>query len=213
MRMSLLSLAMLTSYGLQAQAVQIVPVSYDTINGHTATYNYWDDTYNGSGCKTCDGAFLIGGLGDLSNGIIPTLNWSVVEPPAGPGPYVGWLDVNPTLTFHFGAPVSIDTVTFHFDDSADGGVAAPISVIVNGTTYPVANPPGTAPFAFTTPSLAFSGADLTMTINRGARFTFASEVQFFSSAVPELPAWMSLSIGLVAVSLYLRRKHPRPAPG
>ncbi|MFV2066020.1 MAG: hypothetical protein ACC645_03505 [Pirellulales bacterium] len=36
-------------------------------------------------------ASLSGGLGDLTDGVIATENWYIVEPPDGPnGPYVGW---------------------------------------------------------------------------------------------------------------------------
>ena len=41
-----------------------VPDSYNMLNGNTGSYNYWDETYSGGGCVTCDNAALLGGRGD-----------------------------------------------------------------------------------------------------------------------------------------------------
>ncbi|MBL8499530.1 MAG: hypothetical protein JNL77_02930, partial [Nitrosomonas sp.] len=68
----------------------LTPDSYNMLNGNTGSYNYWDETYSGAGCVTCDNAVLSGGRGDLTDGIIAADNWFVTEAPAGNGPYVGW---------------------------------------------------------------------------------------------------------------------------
>ncbi|WP_156797016.1 hypothetical protein [Nitrosomonas sp. Is79A3] len=65
----------------------LMPDSYSMLNGNTGSYNYWDETYTGSGCVTCDNAALTGGRGDLTDGIVATDNWFVTEAPAGNGPY------------------------------------------------------------------------------------------------------------------------------
>jgi hypothetical protein len=58
------------------------------LNGEGGPGNpYWDDTYNGAGSTTTDLAPLSGGLGQLTDGIIPTENFNLVEPN---GPYVAW---------------------------------------------------------------------------------------------------------------------------
>ena len=148
------------------------PDSYNMLNGNTGSYQYWDENYTGAGCVTCDNAALSGGKGDLTDGIIATDNWLVVEAPAGNGPYVGW-NIDPTITFHWNAATSISSVTFYFDDSnGAGGVSAPSSVTVNGTDYAVADPAGSAPFSFTANGVSFSGNDLVVTIHRGNSWVF-----------------------------------------
>lgn len=191
-----------------AWSVQVVPTSYDMPNGYTGLYNYWDDTYSGTGCKVCDGAALSGGLGDLTDGITAAFNWSVVEPPSGAGPYVGWNNVNPVINFHFGQSVQIDSVTFYFDDAGSGGVSAPSSVVIAGRVFPVLNPPGTSPFAFTASNVGFTGSVLPVTVNAGtgATWTFLSEVQFLT-AVPEPAAWQMILAGCgVLVGVAMRKK-------
>ena len=56
--------------GGTASATALLPDSYDMLNGNTGSYQYWDDTYTGTGCLTCDGDALAGGKGDLTDGII-----------------------------------------------------------------------------------------------------------------------------------------------
>lgn len=188
-----------------SHAVQVVPVSYSMANGASGTYQYWDDTYSGNGCITCDGSPLSGGRGDLTDGIIASSNWQITEAPAGPGPYVGWTNFNPTISFHFGQTVSIGSVTVYMDDSQFGGVVAPASVVIGSTTYPVIDPAGTAPFAFTVTGLNFVGTDLDVTVNRNGQWVFLSEVQF-QSPVPEAQsAWM-LTMGLVTTAWVVRRR-------
>lgn len=182
-----------------AWAVPVVPVSYSMPNGSSGTFHYWDESYTGTGCKTCDGAILSNGLGDLTNGVLASGSWFSVEGASG-GPYVGWLDLNPTISFSFGQPVLIDSVTFHFDDSDAGGVDAPSSVIINSINYPVIDPAGSAPFLFTVNGVNFSGTTLPITINRTGRFTFVSEISF-GSPVPDIAAWKGLAMGIAALGL------------
>lgn len=109
-------------------AAAVIAVSYDMPNGNgTATggfFNYWDRDYTGNGSvapisapHTNDGEALSGGLGDLTDGVIATQDWFFVESAAGDGPYVGWQDIDPRITFHFASSVTIDTVTLHLADS------------------------------------------------------------------------------------------------
>lgn len=191
-----------------AWSLEVVPVRYDGPNGFSGLYSYWDESYSGSGCKTCDGAALSGGVGDLVDGIIANSNWSVVEALVGPGPYVGWKDLNPTINFIFGSSVLIDSVTFYFDDAGSGGVGAPSVVTVGGRSFSVPNPPGTAPFSFTVSELGFVGSSLpiTITAGNGANWIFASEIDF-TTPVPELAAWQLVLAGsAVLVGLARRRR-------
>jgi len=86
------NLSMLAFVGAASSAYAgVAPDSYDMLNGNTGSYNYWDETYNGSGCVTCDNAALSGGRGDLTDGIIatetglsPKRRWATVLMSAGP---------------------------------------------------------------------------------------------------------------------------------
>ena len=193
------------AFACGSAAWAITPDSYSMLNGNSGSYNYWDQIYNGTGCTTCDNAPLSGGTGDLTDGVIATTNWFVAEAPPGNGPYVGWA-IDPSITFHWNAPVSIDSVTFWFDDAdGNGGVSAPASVTVNGTNYAISDPPGPAPFAFTASGVSFSGTDLGVQIFRRNGWVFLSEVQFASS-VPEPESLALLLAGLSALGLRLVRR-------
>ena len=187
------------------------PDSYNMLNGNTGSFNYWDESYNGAGCVTCDNAALTGGRGDLTDGSIATANWFDTEAPAGPGPYVGWT-IDPTITFHWNAPVSIGSVTFHLDDSnGAGGVSAPSGVIVDGTSFAIAEPAGSAPFAFTASGFSFNGTDLVVTLQRKNSWVFLSEVEFngTTAAVAEPETYALMVAGLGAIAIIARRRRDR----
>jgi hypothetical protein len=205
MKKSVLTLLAGALLGTSAMAVQVMPASYSMANGVAGVFTYFDDSYNGTGCVTCAGAALSGGLGDLTDGVAATSNWFVSS-----GPWVGWSS-NQTITFQFASTVSIDSVTFRFDDSnGNGSVAVPASVVVLGTTYSVTDPAGSPPIDFTVTGLNFVGTTLPVTINaRGANWMMLSEVTFLS-AVPELGTTRTMLLGLavlgVAASLRVRRR-------
>ncbi|HOL64289.1 MAG TPA: PEP-CTERM sorting domain-containing protein [Accumulibacter sp.] len=179
-------------------AAPVIVSSYDMSNGNSGAYNYWDDTYSGSGSRTTDGAALSGGKGDLTDGVVATDNWYVVEAPNGPGPYVGWT-IDPTIHFHFAGVVNIQNISFSFDDSnGSGGVGAPASVVIGGTTYLVTDPSGSAPFQFDVGTLNLNVADLDITINRASNpWVFVSEIAFDGSrSLPEPNAFALFALAL-----------------
>ncbi|WYM00653.1 MAG: Calx-beta domain-containing protein [Gloeotrichia echinulata CP02] len=163
--------------------VVVRPISYDMLNGNTGSYNYWDESYTGTGNKFQNLASLSGGLGDLTDGIIPTENWQVLEAPQGAGPYVGWT-INPSITFNFAKIVNIDTVTVYVDDSNGyGGVSVPqsINLSMGGASYnsgTLIDPPTSNPTFYTFSGLGFQGSALTLTLNRRNSWVFLSEVSF-----------------------------------
>ena len=67
-----------------------------------------------------------------------------VEGASGPGPYVGWLNFDPTIEFFFDQVLSFNSVTFYFDASYAGGVTPPTSVNIEGANFAVPTPPGSA---------------------------------------------------------------------
>jgi hypothetical protein len=204
---TLLAAVLATSVGA-AMAAPVVVSSYDMVNGYTGSYQYWDDTYSGSGAKTTDGAPLSGGKGDLTDGIKATANWYVTEAPAGAGPYVGWLNINPVIHFHFGGPVTINTISFNVDDANGyGGVSTPLSVVIGGVTYGLTDPAGSAPFQFDVSGLSLNVSDLDITINRRNAWVFVSEIAFDGSdggSVPEPGSLALLGLGLAGLALRKR---------
>ena len=140
-----------------ANAAAISPISYDMLNGNGqaigGSFNYWDKNYTGSGNTNQDNAPLSGGLGDLTDGVIATDNWLNVENVAGEGPYVGWLSLDPTITFNYANIVNIDSVTIYVDDYngvGAGNVRVPHSVNLSmgGASFSsgtLVDPPSSAP--------------------------------------------------------------------
>jgi hypothetical protein len=190
-----------------AQAATIMPVSYSMRNGYSGTYNYWDDSYNGSGNKTVNGALLTGGLGDLTDGTAASDNWFVAEAPAGPGPWVGW-SINPIITFSFNGVQDFSAVRIHFDDAdGRGGVSAPAGVTINGTRFVVANPVGSAPFWAEFMIGGLSGSALNITLERRTNWVFASEFEFHdtTTVIPEPSTFAMLGGALLAGVVVARR--------
>ena len=106
----------------------VAATHYDMLNGygqaHTGTYNYWDKAYTGSGNTSLEFAPLSGGLGDLTDGVIATQRWDLVENLEGTGPYVGWFAMDPVITFHFAGVHSFSQVTVWHDDGASEVIMA-----------------------------------------------------------------------------------------
>ena len=199
----------------QAQAAPVAPLSYDTVNGNSGSFNYWDQNYTGAGCTTCDNAPLTGGLGDLTDGVIPTDNWFIVEAPPGNGPYVGW-QLDPTITFRFAPATAIGAVTIHFDDSnGAGGVSAPGSFDINGVSYAVPEPAGSAPSFITVSGLGFVGDTFVVTAHRKNTWVFLSEFAFDGAGggtvVPEPASWalMLAGFGALGVTARVRKRRIR----
>ena len=160
---------------------KLPPVSYDMLNGESGTHTYFDDAYDGSGDNTVPLAPLSGGLGDLTDGVIATEHWNVT-----PEPYVGWQTIDPTITFHFANTVNVNMVVLHLDDSGGGGnVYPPTNVIIymggSGQTFPVTDPPGSEPFAFTCADLDQIGDTLELTLAdyNSSTYMMLSEVEIY----------------------------------
>ena len=200
-----------------ASAAPLIVSSYNMPNGDTGQYTYLDNTYVGTSPainSSTAGAALYGGTGKLTDGVVATLNWNVT-----PQYYVGWMDYNPTITFNFAKPVTINSVTFAFDDSMDSGgtdVTPPGSVVIGGNTYAVTvqTPLTTAtyaPFLFTVGGLNLLGSSTAITINRGQGNWFMLSEVTFSGAVPESPIFLTVLGGLLTMlfsrgSIHHRRK-------
>lgn len=174
--------------------------------------NYWDKSYSGTGNSMVDGAFLSGGAGDLTDGVIASGNWLAVENPAGTGPYVGWhasTTLNPLVTFYFPRISRVNAIAVHVDNSTVGGVLAPASIEINGVLTAFTAPPsGTVGFINFT-GLNLVGDNLSLRFNQinNSALVFVSEVSF-SGSVPEPQNWVMLITGFGMIGAIQRRKRP-----
>jgi hypothetical protein len=118
---------------------------------------------------------------------------------------------NPTIIFNFDNITEFTSVTFHFDDSNNGGVDAPNGVTINGLNASVVDNDGTvAPFAFTMDVSSLSPTDrLEVNIQRRSSWIFLSEVEFNAVVAPvPLPAGgMLLLTGLAGLALARKRSN------
>lgn len=182
-------------------SVPIAPLSYDEPQPGQDRYTYFDDSYTG----TSSGGMLTGGLGDLTDGVIATQRWD-----ATPGPYVGWLNIDPALTFHFTAGTRFDGLKLYFDDAQGyGGVSAPSAVTaqIGSQTYTATISGGVASFSFG----GAHGSQVDIAVTAGNAWTMLSEARFtgLAAPVPEPGEWAMLVAGLAVAGAAARRRKAR----
>ncbi len=218
MQRKILVLATLTCLGGvgYSQGAVLAPTSYDMLNGQSGLYNYWDDSYSGTGNNQKNLAPLSGGLGDLTDGIIATENWIDVEDPPGPhGPYVGWVNMDPTITFHFGESVNVGKVVLHVDDRGSAKPPESVGISMDGLPalyFAVDDPPSSDPFAITLSNLDLTGESLALEVfvRDGPSdwdWVFLSEVEFESAHTPEPTTFVIWSLlGTLGIIVGWRRR-------
>ncbi len=201
--------------GVPVSATQLTVSSYSMNNGATGGFDYHDFTYlpcPGNNCNIT-GAYLSGGTGKLTDGVSPSLNWDQYGVPT---PWVGWDSrqggLNPSITFNFGGPVTVNSVTVWVDNSLGNGlVFLPDGFSVNGNYYAIApDYINGAPRGYTLSGLNITGSSVDVqffqsTQNGGWPWVMVGEVTFNSSPTPE-PATMALTGGGLALAWWRRRK-------
>jgi hypothetical protein len=188
-------------------AAPVMPSHYAMPNGYGmasgGSFNYWDKSYNGSGNTSQDYAPLTGGLGDLTDGVIATESWHLVENVEGTGPYVGWNLGEPWLiTFEFAQEQRFETVTAWYDDPDGFGDVAPpaaFTVTVGSFTqrFEITDPAGAVPtFSVLILAPGAVGHSLVLGVERFSNGVMLSELQFTASAVPEPASALLMGLGL-----------------
>jgi len=184
----------------------LLPTSYEVQTPNNGVYAYQDDTYNGSNTA----GYLSGGTGDLTDGLVASAHWNTT-----PGPWVGWMNSDPTIIFHFAAGTVLNTIDFYFDDARGAGaVSLPVGVSLSDGGAPL----GVAPVITTDGVVGryryeLNGlgiADLSATLLRSDQWVMLSEVTFngsvASAAVPEPASWAMMLAGFGATGGALRSR-------
>ncbi len=190
-------------------ATIVLPTSYEMRSPDNGTFNYQDDSYNG----TNTGGFLSGGTGDLTDGVIAGAHWNVT-----PGPWVGWFNVNPVIVFRFAPGTMINTIDFYFDDArGSGAVTLPQGVQLSHAGITIDALPTITTndivgrYSYNIGGLAVDALSATLLRNTG--WTMLSEVTFSGTvsagppaAVPEPASWAMLILGFGFVGGAMRKR-------
>jgi hypothetical protein len=200
--------------------------AYDMPNGDGiasgGTWNYWDRTYTGRGDVTRDSAPLRDGTGKLTDGIVTYAPWFLVSDSEGLGPHVGWrlgFATNPLIAFDFLKPTCrclfrVDGVTIWMDNTREGGVGAPLEILVNGVPRPFTPPPAGdyGPVEITGLGILRPDPTLQLIQDPAYPWTFVSEIVWSGRTifVPEPSALATLLFGGLGLIL-LRRRRDLPA--
>lgn len=200
----------------------VVPVSYDMLNGGIGTYNYLDNTYNGSGDPAAAYTWLSGGLGQLTDGVLGASNVTANLGNGKAYEWVGWFRTDPVITFDFGNVIELWTIGIH---SCSAGFGSGI-VLFNNVKLSFSNDGvnfgGDINYAPTVAEREEVAASFkTVALNKEARYlraeftneqnwTFLSEVQFTGIApateTPEPGSLAAMISGLGALVAIKRRK-------
>ncbi|GFD97346.1 hypothetical protein KUL156_55860 [Alteromonas sp. KUL156] len=221
----LCSLIMSTAYA------SIISVeSYSMLNGNRGSFTYFDDNYTGSGNTQVVNALLSGGVGKLTDGVIANQIWCNTENTGTcnalgqdiNGLYVGWFNLNPTITFSFASDTIINRLYIYADDSeyspitqtvtegafGYGGLTAPTSVFISelSRSFILGNVANAGPNTYVLDFESIETDTLTLQFNRNTPWVLISEIQFENTASVNAP---SSALLLVACSLFmlLRLKH------
>ncbi len=213
-RAFVLSCGFAASFASFAMADAVKPVSYDMANGNTGSFHYWDDTYTGSGDRTVDGAALAGGLGQLTDGVTGDNDWAANLGNGNAYEWVGWLNVNPQITFTFSEATTFTQIAVHANNAQYGGVGIFSSFIASfsndgvnytsvlGRDVTAAEKADTSARYYQLEVPEITAKYVQLYFYREAQWTFISEVTF--NAVPA-PAG-TVAFGMAALACTRRRR-------
>jgi F5/8 type C domain len=201
--------------------------SYSMENGESGSQTYYDDTYGGvgsTGNPNASGSFLSGGRGQLTNGVF-AVGTDIFD-----DEWVGWANIQPTITIDLGSAYAVNSIGFHasnwsppFNDVGAPG-SANLSYSLDNISY---TPLGTylttvadrsgddprwvdLPFGVTARYVRaqlFDGNKESGTAPGGKPWIFLDEARA-DGIVPEPPTLVLLSLGTLATIFSRRRATP-----
>ena len=201
--------AALASLASFASAEVVKPVAYSMANGNTGSYHYWDDTYTGSGDRNQDGSSLSGGLGQLTDDVLGTDSWSADLGNGNAFEWVGWVNVNPVITFEFSDAVSFTEIAVHANNQKSGGVGIFTSFIASfsndgvnytsvfGRDVSQSERADTSARFYSLSLPEVSAKYVQLYFYSGSQWTFVSEVTFAAIPAPSATGLLALA-GLAA---------------
>jgi hypothetical protein len=110
-------------------------------------------------------------------------------------PWVGFLNVNPTITLFFGSIVSIKALRLYLQGNGAGNIYIPASIIINGNSYSIVDTGRSGWYEFTG---AWTSSTLTVKLNQNSR----------SSSIS---TWIFLG-EIIVVASYDASLAPTPSP-
>lgn len=186
MKSNLIALSVcLVATALSASAVAgfVVPTSYTATAGEGqaqgGSFNYFDDT----GSQLTDGIFGVDNwMADLGNG--NAYEW------------VGWVRVEPTMTFSFASSVTLQKVSIGLNRAQSAGIYLPSTVTIGGSAFALS---GSELVDGTRGDLEFAGSwtgnnlQISLTDGNSGVWIFVDEIRF--EVIPE-PRTIALAVGL-----------------
>jgi hypothetical protein len=182
-----------------AQAQFVVPTSYTATpaqgQAQGGSFNYFDD----------------GGV-QLTDGILGANDWAANLGNGNAYEWVGWISVDPTMTFTFSAPVNITQVQIGFNRGG-GGVNLPTTVTVNGgVTNLTGEEISLGTRGFLNFNTTFTGNNLIVSLadNNAGSWIFVDEVRFVgapvASSAPEPGTLALLGMGMLGGMVVLKKR-------
>lgn len=194
----------------------VLSTGYDMFNGETGTWLYRDEVYlpcPGGACTTSLAPLSLGS-GKLTDGLIPAASWNGFPvQPGTPVPWVGWVNIDPIITFNFtGSPV-VARIGLYLDNTpGTGDVRLPDKVKVNGTDYQINTDAnfGARWIYFDLPQVASNTMSVQL-FRDSLRWMMLGEVQFEGPREPDgrIPepatAGRLLGAGVILAALRIRK--------
>jgi hypothetical protein len=193
-------------------AAAVTPTEYTMQNGQSGNYVYRDTTYLPCPSGSCDTslAFLSGGTGRLTDGLLTPSSWyESGESWGSPTPWIGWDAIDPLITFIFAGAPAISRVGLYLDNTpGNGDVRLPGSVDIGGINYTVTADAswGARWLYFDIPNTVSNSLEVKLNRDNG-NWIMLGEVSFETAAspAPEPATTTMIGVGILAIAYRYRK--------